>query len=366
MRVPLTRRAARVAAVIFGSSSMSGHGTTSAPIKLRASLHETIWGGADLAKTAGKAVAPGARIGESWETEVGNVAVNEPYAGATLAALVDSLGAALIGTRALALFGPRFPLLAKFINAREQLSVQVHPGDAYAREREHGKLGKTEAWYVLDARPGARLVYGWRQATTADAVRAAIAHEHLEDLLETFEAHSGDVVFVPAGTVHAIGAGITLYELQEYSDVTYRLYDYGRRQLDGTQRELHVERALDVLNYAATGARTVRAVDVPDSARAATRRVLVGCEYFVLEEISLRAPLDAMTAVTSCEIISVLAGECEVRAPAGAALTLKLGDTAVLPALLGAYTLRGEPARLLRSYVPSPDDPVLALWRAAQ
>jgi mannose-6-phosphate isomerase len=357
---------ARLAAIdTTRREAMASPATAIMPIKLRASLHETIWGGDTLARVAGKAVALGARVGESWETEDGNAVAGGPHAGATLAALVDRLGVALIGERAQAVFGRRFPLLAKFIDAHDDLSVQVHPGDAYARAYEHGKLGKTEAWYVLDVRQGAKLVYGWRLATTAAAVRAAIAAVRLEDLLDTFEAHPGDVVFVPAGTVHAIGAGITLYELQEYSDVTYRLYDYGRRQADGSQRDLHVDRALDVLNYGAVGARTVRPAAARSTATA-ERRVLVGCEYFVLEEVALRGTTSGATTLASCEIFSVLGGQCVIGTPNGQTLALALGETAVLPAALGAYTLHGDAARVLRSYVPLPDDALLALWRAAQ
>ncbi|HEY7982862.1 MAG TPA: type I phosphomannose isomerase catalytic subunit [Ktedonobacterales bacterium] len=336
------------------------------PIKLRASLHETIWGGDSLARVAGKSVGPGAHVGESWETEDGNIVASGPHAGATLAALVEAQGAALVGARAQSIFGRRFPLLAKFIDAHDDLSVQVHPDDAYAFDHEGGKLGKTEAWYVLDARPGAKLVYGWRAATTADAVRAAITAERLEDLLDSFEAHPGDVVFVPAGTVHAIGAGITLYELQEYSDVTYRLYDYGRRQADGSQRALHVDRALNVLRYGAASAHTVRPAPVPQTTPAAERRALVGCPYFVLEAITLHGTISGATTAASCEIVSVLGGRCAIETPDGQVIPLTLGETAVLPAALGAYSMQGDQARLLRSYVPMPDDGLLALWRAAQ
>jgi mannose-6-phosphate isomerase len=345
---------------------MASHDPEIAPIKLRPTLHETIWGGTNLAQVAGKPVAPDAHIGESWETEVNNIAVNEPYAGTTLGSLAEALGPALIGTRAQAMLGPRFPLLAKFIDAQDDLSVQVHPDDRYAREREHGKLGKTEAWYVLASQPGARLVYGWRRATSAAEVRDAIAQQTLEDILYTFEARPGDVIFVPAGTVHAIGAGITLYELQEYSDVTYRLYDYGRRQADGTQRQLHIEQALDVLKYGAATAQTVVPVADPESVAEAERRVLVGCDYFVLEEVTLRGTIEAMTTPASCEIISMLAGACEVRTPDGHGCALALGNTVVLPAALGTYTLRADAARLLRSYVPVPDDRLLAVWRSGQ
>jgi mannose-6-phosphate isomerase len=336
------------------------------PIKLQASLHETIWGGQNLAAVAGKRLPPGARVGESWETETGNLAVNEPYRGTTLGALVEQLGASLLGQRAIEVFGPRFPLLAKFIDAQEQLSVQVHPTDAYARAHENGQLGKTEAWYILHAAPGAQLVYGLERQVAADEVRAAIAETRLEQLLHVFAVRPGDVVFVPAGTVHAIGAGIVLYELQEYSDVTYRLYDYGRLQASGKPRELHVARGLEVMRFGAAAAKRVRPVDEPRAAAESRRRVLVGCRYFVLEEIALRGELAGATQATSCEILSVLDGECQVASDAGEGIALGLGETAVLPASLGTYRVRGAAVRLLRSYVPTEDDALLRAWRAAQ
>lgn len=336
------------------------------PIQLEATLHETIWGGQNLATIAGKRLPSGAEVGESWETEVGNHALNPPYAGQTLGQLVDVLGEALVGQRSLEVFGPRFPLLAKFIDAQDKLSVQVHPNDAYAREHEGGKLGKTEAWYILHAEPTAQLVYGVSRPTTRDEVRQAIADTRLESLLHYFTVRAGDVVYVPAGTVHAIGAGIVLYELQEYSDITYRLYDYGRLQANGQPRELHVERSLDVMRFEPASRDTVRPVAIPPETSSAHGRVLVACPYFMLEEVTLAGEVSGTTSANSCEILSVLAGACEVATPNGPPARLALGDTAVLPAHLGAYTLRAESARFLRSYVPTADDALLRLWQAGQ
>ena len=195
----------------------------------------------------GKSLPDGALVGESWETAVESVVCNAPYTGMTLGEMTARLGESLLGHRAVAMFGQRFPLLAKFIDARQWLSVQVHPDDVYAAAHEHGKLGKTEMWYILHAEAGAQVVYGLKREASRDEVRAAIQRNRLEDLLHMAEVTAGDVIFVPAGTVHAIGGGITLYELQEYSDVTYRLYDYGRLQANGQPRELHIDASLEVM-----------------------------------------------------------------------------------------------------------------------
>lgn len=336
------------------------------PLKLDARLHETIWGGTNLATIAGKHIPSGARVGESWETDIDNRILNGTFAGKTLRQVVESQGESLLGARAIAVLGKRFPLLAKFIDAQDQLSVQVHPNDNYARAYGGGKLGKTEAWYILHVEPGAQLVYGLARETTKSEVRSAIEENHLETLLHSFTVHPGDVVFVPAGTVHAIGAGIVLYELQEYSDITYRLYDYGRLQTNGQPRDLHVAQGLEVMRFVPSHPDTVTPVSVADSPPEMSRRVLVACHYFVLEEISLDGVAQMTTSTSSCEIMSVLTGECQIKPPGSEAVSLRLGETAVLPAWLGNYSLHGTAVRYLKSYVPEGDDAQLLRWQAMQ
>ncbi len=219
------------------------------PVRLEASLHETIWGGRRLERAGLKTLPPSIAIGEAWETEVSTIVQNGPYAGKTLGTLVEILGAELLGAQSLAVYGNRFPLLAKFIDANAKLSVQVHPDDTYAAQYEGGKLGKTEFWYILAAEPGATIVHGFKAPTTRAMVQDAIEHNTLEDMLHEEVVFAGDVIFVPPGTVHAIGGGVMLYELQEYSDITYRMYDYGRLTASGAPRELHIARSLDVSNY---------------------------------------------------------------------------------------------------------------------
>lgn len=338
---------------------------TLGPLLLQGSLHETMWGGRHLETVAGKALPKGAKVGESWETAVESIVRNPPHAGTTLGDLVRQFGSDLVGDRAIEVFGPRFPLLTKFLDAQDSLSVQVHPNDEYAARHEGGKLGKTEAWYVLRVEPGARLVYGLARGTDAAEVRTAIAETQLEDLLNTFEARVGDVIFVPAGTVHAIGAGIVLYELQEYSDVTYRLYDYGRLQADGKLRELHVEKGLDVMRFTSTPVERVSPVEREFSGVDGSRKVLVGSRYFVLEELCFSGTAHGATNGSSCHIVSLLDGACMVESDGGQ-VRLGLGDTAVLPARLGPYRLTGDGARVLRSYVPVQEDADLLAWRSAQ
>ena len=335
------------------------------PLTLRASLHETIWGGQRLAEVAGKALPADKRIGESWETALDSVVSAGPHANKTLGQMVGEYGEALLGTRTLAVYGRRFPLLAKFLDAHDWLSVQAHPDDAYAAAHEQGKLGKTETWYILAADPGAQIVYGLERPSSREEVRAAIAANALEPLMRAVEAHAGDVIFVPAGTVHAIGAGVTLYELQEYSDVTYRLYDYGRLQANGQPRELHVERALDVIRYTPSPLERVTPLPLPPEPGLTARRVLVACRYFVLEELVVDGTIPEPAQPSSCRIITVLSGAVDIITEHHMQAHLGVGETAVLPANLGDESFISGQATLLRSYVPESDDAALGLWRRA-
>lgn len=337
------------------------------PIRLEASLHETIWGGRKLEREKWKQLPDGdVAIGEAWETEISTIVQNGPHAGKTLSTLVDEWGPSLLGEQAMAIFGPRFPLLAKFIDANANLSVQVHPEDTYAALHEGGKLGKTEFWYILAAEPDAKIVYGFKHDTQREAVQHAIERVKLEELLHEEPVSAGDIVFVPAGTVHAICCGVLLYELQEYSDVTYRMYDYGRLTPSGQPRELHVERSLDVSHY--TAAHHVKAKPVVLSGGTGyEERCLVACRYFVTRELLLKegASVQRDTA-DSCIILSSLGAE--VRVHYGTALaqseSLVRGQTMILPAALGTYRIEGSGA-LLFSYVPTADDTALLAWQRA-
>jgi len=345
------------------------------PIRLEASLHSTIWGGRRFERGGWKQIPPGeVSIGESWETEISTVGQNGTHAGKKLGMLVEELGPALLGEQAIAIFGRRFPLLAKFIDANDKLSVQVHPDDSYAAQHEGGKLGKTEFWYILAAEPGASIVHGFKTPTSRAEVEQAIRDVKLEELLHEEVVSAGDVIFVPAGTVHAIGSGVMLYELQEYSDITYRLYDYGRLTTAGTTRELHIERSLDVIHYDKSPRVKVQPVPLPGEA-GYEDRCLVACQYFVTRELSFKgagpgrsiemrsAPYMEGHTEGSCVILSSLGAEVQVHY--GPALSLcehlSRGQTMVLPAGLGKYAIEGSGV-LMFSYVPARGDEAWQLW----
>jgi mannose-6-phosphate isomerase len=340
------------------------------PIRLKSSLHETIWGGRRLELDGWKKLPPGnIAIGESWETEVTTVAQNEPYRGRTLGSLVEELDSRLLGARIIDLVGHRFPLLAKFIDANTNLSVQVHPDDRYAQSHEHGKLGKTEFWYVLDAAPGASIVHGFKTATSREEVRQAIQDLTLEGLLEEVHISNGDIIFVPAGAVHAIGTGVLLYELQEYSDLTYRMYDYGRLTSAGTPRELHIERSLDVAHYNRSLSIKMQALPLQNGANF-TNRCLAACKYFVTCELvfqnnTITNDYTKMRTRESCIILTSLGAEVFVCYGKEFDCRAKLvkGQTMILPAELGTFYIEGS-GSLLYSYVPEAEDEILHAWKA--
>lgn len=326
------------------------------PIALDPEPSRRLWGGERLTSRFGSAAdapdddpsEPRDPIGEAWLIYGGNRVATGPDAGATLGELAERHGAALLGSVAAERYGRTFPLLAKLIDAAKPLSVQVHPDDAWALSEEAGSghLGKAEAWLVLDADPGATIYWGFSRDVTADEVRAHVADASLEDLLNRVPVAPGDVIFNPPGTVHAIGAGVYLFEIQQASDLTYRLYDYDRRGADGKRRELHLDAALAVADLRGGERAKPAAVPLPGGW---TR--LVASPWFVLDRHPLGAPAEAVVRPTSCEVVTLVSGRAELSWPGGRE-TLRAGDARVIPAALGSYRAEGEGA-LLRSFLPA-------------
>jgi mannose-6-phosphate isomerase len=332
------------------------------PLALERRLDTRLWGGQRLNDLLGLE-PPVAQLAEAWLVFDSNQIANGPLAGYSLAEATTRLGAALVGTRSFARYGADFPLLAKFIDAAQPLSVQVHPDDAYAHAHEAatGFHGKTEAWHILAAEAGAELIYGLRRPATRDEIAQAIADETLLGILATSPVAAGDTVMVPAGTIHAIGAGVTLFEIQQKSDLTYRLYDYGRRDAQGQFRELHVEKALDVSDL--SGATPLQALALPLD-ESGSRSLLVACPFFALERLGLSEPLQATTDAGSFEILTCLEGQGALEWEGGA-VPLAAGAALLLPAALGTYALRSTGGTtLLRCYVPDLDGELLPRLRA--
>lgn len=309
------------------------------PLLLTPDLKRRLWGGGALPALLGEEPPPGEEpVAEAWLAHGGSRVAAGPHAGERLGDLAERFGVELVGRAAVRRYGRTVPLLAKFLDARRPLSVQVHPNDAYAAERHAGSghLGKTESWLVLRARPDARVTWGFRRAATEDEVRTAIAEGTLPSLLREVPVAEGDVIHNPAGTIHAIGGGLLIYELQQASDLTYRLYDHGRVGADGRPRELHLDDGLAVADLSGRGDPHPERIG-EDGAWTH----LVSCPFYVLDEAEVAGGLEGRTEEEAMQILTVLDGRVALEA-ADVATTLRTGATVVLPASLGAYALRGE------------------------
>ena len=234
---------------------------------------------------------------------------------------------------------PVFPVLIKLIDAKLPLSVQVHPDDAYAEKREGG-LGKTEMWLILEREEGAFLYYGFKKEYTKEEVRAAIEGQYLTDYLEKVPVEKGDVFFIPAGTVHAIGAGIVIAEIQENSNLTYRVYDYGRKDKNGKERELHIAKALDVMHCTPAG----RGKTVDEEISGGCRR-LASCPYFTVDRAFLREGEKLIKSVGKESFLSaiLLNGQGKVQEEAGGReLSAEKGNSFFIPAGSGDVSFFGD------------------------
>lgn len=323
------------------------------PLLLRPDLRRRPWGGRTLATLwpAGDPVveAGGEPLGEAWLAGPDSLVAEGPLRGARLADLAAEHGRRLLGDRPFAVYGARLPLLLKLLDAAEVLSVQVHPDDAYALSEEaaSGHLGKTEAWWVLSAAPGAEVVWGFAAPTDAAAVRRAVEEGRLGELLRRFEVARGDVVVNPAGTVHALGAGLLVFEVQQASDLTYRLYDHGRLGPDGRPRQLHLERALAVADFRPGG--RPAAEPLP---KAAGHTELARTQAFVLEAVETAGAPSWTVDGGSLELLTHVGGEAVVLRWSGGQVQLSPWSSCLLPAGLGHVELRGGAAQFARVWVP--------------
>jgi mannose-6-phosphate isomerase len=248
--------------------------------------------------------------------------------------------------------GAAFPLLIKFIFSENILSVQVHPDDTYAREHEaaHGGTGKTEMWYAIAAREGAEVLVGLKPGVTAKSFREAIADGSAENCLRRIPVRAGDAVFVPAGTVHTIGPGLILCEIQENSDLTYRVYDYNRVDSSGKPRPLHIEKALAVMNFGEQAGGKLAPCTAADETLRET--FLAACRYFATERWEFSMRTEAISSAERFELLIFIAGSGQIECgPEKCAY--HPAQVWMLPAALGAYQLAPDnDTSLLRTYVP--------------
>lgn len=308
------------------------------PMKLIAPLKDYLWGGTRLRDEYGKETQL-TKIAESWELachkDGKSVIANGAAAGRTLSDWLAEAGADALGTRAAKIL--YFPLLIKLIDAHDDLSVQVHPADDYAL-RVEGEYGKTELWYVVEAAPGAELLYGFQHEISKEEFARRIADNTLLDVVRHVPVQKGDVFFIPAGTLHAIGKGILICEVQQNSNTTYRIYDYGRVGADGKPRDLHIEKALDVTTLAPAPAHACgNEVDLFAGART---RLLAACDYFTAYHLAVDGGCEFTVGEDSFQCLTALSGSMQLRSETDE-LSIEKGESVFLPANLGQCALKG-------------------------
>jgi mannose-6-phosphate isomerase len=310
------------------------------PLLLAPALHTRVWGGRKLESTLHKRLPTSDPYGESWEMHDTVLVANGEYAGVALGNLLDRAGSAVIGDAS----DPRdgFPLLLKFLDADAWLSVQVHPDDAMALEMEGEPRGKTEAWIVLAAEPGARIALGVVNGLTREGLAEVVRTNSFQTALRYVPVSAGDVIYLSAGTVHALGPGVLVYEIQQSSDQTYRLYDWGRVGLDGQPRPLHIGKGLMATK--------------PEQRPAVTRMpetggLVLSGPYFETYLYRLQGePVTLDTAGRRFHVLSVISGNASITA-GGVTVEAALGQSVLIPAAAGAYTVSG-PGDVLRSSQP--------------
>lgn len=314
------------------------------PLKFRPILKERLWGGTKLKEVFGKPIESDI-TGESWElsTVKGDISVvaNGSLEGKSLQELIDSNAEELLGKSVVERFGKEFPILIKFIDAKQDLSIQLHPNDALAKER-HDSFGKTEMWYIMDADPKAELIVGFNKDVTKEEYAESIDNDTLLDLLNYEEVKEGDTFFINTGKIHAIGAGVMLAEIQQTSDVTYRVFDFNRKDKDGNLRELHTELALDAVDYEKKDDFKVSYGHEKNEVN-----TMVDCPYFKTNFIELTENLDLDTTQRdSFTIFMCVGGEAKISTAEGD-VSIKSGETALLPASTQKISLQSSGAKLL-------------------
>jgi mannose-6-phosphate isomerase len=323
------------------------------PLRLEPIFSPRIWGARSLAPLYPEKSDLAEPLGEAWLTGLDCKIATSEFRGKTLGEAWREMPMDWRGTKFAA--GQDFPLLVKFIFPEEMLSLQVHPDDAYAAIHEvaAGGRGKTEMWHVVSAEPGAHILLGLKPGVDKKAFLAGLENQTLESLFEKIPVQGGDTIFVPAGTPHAIGPGMIVCEVQEYSDLTYRVYDYGRLGADGKPRELHIDKALSVTNFRTSTAGKTSPVPLPG---AETRTLLAACAFFATERRQFTTEISAELTAEHFELLVILAGSGHIRSR-NLSLPYQAGECWLLPASLERVHLHAEQSTeqgtvLLRTYVP--------------
>ena len=318
------------------------------PIKFKPIYKERIWGGTKLNDVLNKD-SEGDLIGESWELSAveGDISViaNGQLAGKSLQEIIDTYKEELLGKSVLQKFGTQFPILIKFIDAREDLSIQLHPNDELAMKR-HNSFGKTEMWYIMQADQGSELVVGFNKDVTKQEYVKHLENNTLLDILNYEKVDEGDTFFINTGKIHAIGGGILLAEIQQTSDVTYRVYDFNRKDKNGNTRELHTELAVDAIDYEK---KDDFKVHYKNDVNVANK--MVSCIYFTTNYLNIEGVFKQnLIARDSFTIYMCVDGEAEITSGSGKE-RIKKGETVLIPAAFNEVEITGKYAKLLEVYI---------------
>src|SRR6056297_1883058 len=314
------------------------------PLKFKPILKERLWGGTKLKDVLNKPIDSDI-TGESWELsgvqgDISEVS-NGNLEGTSLKNLIDDQGKALLGKSVVERFGKEFPILIKFIDAKQDLSIQLHPNDQLAKER-HNSFGKTEMWYIMDADTGAELIVGFNKDVTKSEYAKSLESDSLLDLLNYEKVKEGDTFFINTGKIHAIGAGVLLAEIQQTSDVTYRIFDFNRRDKDGNLRELHTGMALDAIDYKKKDDFKVDYDKTSDCGN-----IMVDSPYFKTTYLNLTHDLIQDTSTRdSFTIYMAVGGTAHIETNEGV-VVIKKGETVLIPAMANRINIKTEGAKLL-------------------
>lgn len=314
------------------------------PLLFKPILKDRIWGGDKLA-SLGKNIKSH-NTGESWELSMvdGDLSVVENgfYKNDTIQFLIENYPNEVLGESILNKFGTQFPLLFKFLDAKSDLSIQLHPNDDLAKKR-HNSFGKTEMWYIMQADQDARIILGFKENSSAEEYLSHLKNKTLPSILKEYKVKKGDVFFIETGTIHAIGAGILLAEIQQTSDITYRVYDWDRVDEYGKSRELHVDFALEAINYSKKESQIVHQKNVNQE------NLLVNCDFFTTNLIPLNGRVSIKKENDLFYVYICTEGDFDIEF-GSQVLSFKAGDTVLIPAKMESFELRGN-ATLLEIFI---------------
>jgi mannose-6-phosphate isomerase len=317
------------------------------PLKFQPILKDKIWGGQKLQQLLHKSTSS-TKAGESWEiSDVEgdtSIVANGPLKGTSLKTLMDTYTSDLMGAKNFRQFGNKFPLLIKFIDAKQDLSVQLHPNDELAKAR-HNSFGKTEMWYVVQADPASNLIVGFNQEMTPELYVKHLEDKTLQNILNFDAVKAGDTYFIEVGRIHAIGAGVLLAEIQQTSDITYRVYDWDRVDADGNERELHNDIALEAFDF-----------DMPDNFRVQyapksnVSTELVSCPYFTTNVLEVTETISKQNTQDSFVIYMCVEGKANLVVD-GIVTEFSMGETVLIPACIETFSISSNHAKLLEVYI---------------